>query len=586
MQKILGLDIGSYSVKAVEILNMYKSYRVTGFHEIVVPEIEGVDDSDVALTAVRQLFRQNDIVADKIFTGIMGALVSTRFFELENVKKRSLGAVVQSELENQAPFRIEDVVIDHQLLETRGTVSTVLAVMARKEDIQYYLNELREISIDPKVIDVDYLSFMNIIPFFAADDDAGKASGGVSAGGTDGAKKDHSRRKNGYRLLVDIGHQKTSVVLFRGDKLAAARTIRMAGRYFTEFLQKNLSVTYGESQRIKHAVSRIEVSESARPAIGEEKEFLVARLLGVAVVELVKEIARTLHSFTTQEKEFPEALYLSGGSAVISGLKEHLESVLGLRVKSFAFDSERLAIDEDLAHRTNEIVQGLSLGLRGINHKQQSKINLRRGDLALVGSYDKLVHQITNLSVVVASLLCCLIAAYVLRAITFGSEAKALKTEYREMVKKILKKEPNDLSKIAAKNDYSLKDYSTKATKIIENDIREADAGVKYFAERQTVFPLRVLEDVSKVLPKQIMSDAGDGKQALQPLVVDVLDFTVQGRSLSIDGETDSRAAAENLGSLLKTLSSLQGVNLTHAAKTGSDKIIKFRVQATLKEGQ
>jgi type IV pilus assembly protein PilM len=586
MQKILGLDIGSYSVKAVEILNMYKSYRVTGFHEVVVPEIEGVDDSDVALTAVRQLFRQNDIVADKIFTGIMGALVSTRFFELENVKKRSLGAVVQSELESQAPFRMEDVVIDHQLLETRGAMSTVLAVMARKEDIQYYLNELREISIDPKVIDVDYLSFMNIIPFFSMEDDGQHAVTPALSPASDNGKKEHSFRKSSYRLLVDIGHQKTSVVLFRGEKLVAARTIRMAGRYFTEFLQKNLNVTYGESQRIKHAVSRIEVSDSARPAAGEEREFLVARLLGVAVVELVKEIARTLHSFTTQEKEFPEALYLSGGSAVMVGLKEHLESALGLRVKSFAFDTERLSIDEDIAHRTNEIVQGLALGLRGVNHKRQSKINLRRGDLALVGSYDKLVHQITNLGVVVASLLVCLVAAYMLRAITFGNEAKALKTEYREMVKKILKKEPVDLVKISAKSDFSLQDYSAKATKIIENDIREADSAVKYFAERQTVYPLRVLEDVSKILPKQINSDAGDEKQTLQPFIVDVLDFTVQGKSLSIDGETDSRAAAENIGALLKTLPSLQGVNLTHAAKTGSDKIIKFRVQATLKEGQ
>ena len=147
MQKILGLDIGSYSVKAVEILNTYKNYKVTHFHEIVVPEIEGVDPSDVGMTTVRQLFKQNDIAVDKIYTGIMGVLASTRIFELQNVKRRNMGLVVQGELENQAPFRIEDVVVDHQVLDVKGTVSSVLAVMARKEDVEAYLNELRKLSI-------------------------------------------------------------------------------------------------------------------------------------------------------------------------------------------------------------------------------------------------------------------------------------------------------------------------------------------------------------------------------------------------------------------------------------------------------
>jgi type IV pilus assembly protein PilM len=587
MQKILGLDIGSYSVKAVEILNMYKSYRVTGFHEVVIPEIEGVDAADVGMTAVRQLFRQNDLVADKIYTGVMGALASSRFFELENVKKRNIGAVVQSELESQAPFRVEDVVIDHQLLETQGAISTVLAVMARKEDIESYLNELQDISIEPKVIDVDYLSFMNLIPFFRFEDDelAGQRSD------SEAGRKEASVSRRRYRLLIDVGHQKTSVVLFRGQRLVAARTIRMAGRYFTEFLQKNLNVTYGEAQRIKHGVSRIEVSENARPGPSGDKEFLVARLIGVSVVELVKEISRTVHSFTTQEKEYPEAIYLSGGSAVISGLREHMEMVLGVPVKPFAFNTEKLSVDEDLSHRTTEMIQALSLGLRGVNHKRQSKINLRRGELALAGSYDRLVQQITNLGVVVASLLACLIAAYLLRVVTYGSEVTALKNDYRELVKKTLKKEPSDLSRIAAKGDFSLKDYSAKAIKLIEAEISESDAAVKYFSERQTVYPLRVLEDISKSLPKQVAGEGGDGKdgkdaKGAQSLIVDVLDFTVQGRSLSIDGETDSRASAEAIGSLLKNLSSLQGVNLTHAAKTGSDKIIKFRVQANLKEAQ
>ena len=42
MQKVIGLDIGSYSIKAVEIVNTFKSYEITNFYEVVIPNIEGV----------------------------------------------------------------------------------------------------------------------------------------------------------------------------------------------------------------------------------------------------------------------------------------------------------------------------------------------------------------------------------------------------------------------------------------------------------------------------------------------------------------------------------------------------------------
>ena len=40
MQKVIGLDIGSYSIKAVEIVNTFKSYEITNFYETVIPNLE------------------------------------------------------------------------------------------------------------------------------------------------------------------------------------------------------------------------------------------------------------------------------------------------------------------------------------------------------------------------------------------------------------------------------------------------------------------------------------------------------------------------------------------------------------------
>jgi type IV pilus assembly protein PilM len=331
MQKILGLDIGSYSIKAVEILNTFKTHKVTHFYEIVIPEIEGLDSSVVGLTAVKQLFTENDLDADRTYTAMMGLLCSMRVLQLQNVKKRMIPQVVQSELETQAPFDIDEVVIDSQILDWKDNQSSVLSVLCRKDHIEAYLNGLKDLEIEPKVIDVDYLSFLNLFPYIQFADSNTSL---LSQMALPGFKKGTSILDGGKcRLIIDMGHLKTSMVVFKEGKLATARTIRMGGRYFTDFLQKSLGVTFNEAQRLKHAISQIEYKADSRAEKGKEREFAVAKQLGLAVTELTKELIRTMHSFKAQDRLIPDSVVLTGGSSVISGLPEFLSQVLQIPVE-------------------------------------------------------------------------------------------------------------------------------------------------------------------------------------------------------------------------------------------------------------
>ena len=87
MQKILGLDFGSYSIKAVEITHTFNAYKVERFYEVAVPEIDGLDQDLIEYTAIRQLFNENSIEVDRTFTAMNGLMVSTRTFNFQNVKK-------------------------------------------------------------------------------------------------------------------------------------------------------------------------------------------------------------------------------------------------------------------------------------------------------------------------------------------------------------------------------------------------------------------------------------------------------------------------------------------------------------------
>ena len=563
MQKILGLDIGSYSVKAIEIVNTFKTYKVTDFHEIVIPEIQGLDDGTIGTTAIKQLFTENEIDVDRTYTAMMGLHVSMRVLQLQNVKKRNVPSVVQNELESQAPFSIEDTVIDQQIIDTTDGVTTVLAVMCRKDHIEAYLNGLKELDIEPKVIDIDYLSFMNLVPFLKFTDGDPKTS-------------DAKKKADGgsARLILDIGHMKTSIVLFNEGRILTARTIRMGGRFFTDYLQKSLNVTFNEAQRLKHAVSRIDlVKHSAHTQEHSREDLMVSRQIGLAVNELVKELIRTLHSFKAQERVVPDSIILTGGSAVIKNLPEYLEEVLEIPVRMMEFDSERLHIEDPTVSGSPAIAQALATGLRGVPGKTHSQINLRKGELALVGSYDAVIRQMSNLALLVGSLLFCLIGSYTLRWWLYGKQIDALKTEFRNEVIRIVGQEPRQLRNIAAGSNWSLSSYSSGAIKFIDEEIKNRKAVLDEFSARKSAYPLRLLNELSAAIPPEIK--------------IDVTNFFVQGKTFNLEGETDSFSSSEQILGILQKIPSLINVERkSQENKPGSDgKVVKFTVSAEIKEG-
>jgi type IV pilus assembly protein PilM len=358
MQKILGLDFGSYSIKAVEITQTFNAYKVERFYEVAVPEIDGIDPEAVEYTAIRQLFNENSIDYDRTYTAMNGLMVSTRTFNFQNVKKRDVPLVLQNELETNAPFNLEDTIIDQQVLDISDGITNVLSAMCKKENIEGFLNALKDMEIEPKVIDVDYLTYTNLIPFLD--------TGDVRSGGPAMSRNPVWDPGDRCKLILDIGHLKTAMILFNNNKFITARTIRMGGRYITEMLSKGMGVSFGEAQRLKHAVSYLEYKPESKAADGYEREFAVAQQMGMAATDLVKEIIRTLHSFKAQERLIPSQIIVTGGTACIRNIAQFLEDSIEIPIRIMNFDEERLRLDENDTDKVTILSQALAIGMRGV----------------------------------------------------------------------------------------------------------------------------------------------------------------------------------------------------------------------------
>jgi type IV pilus assembly protein PilM len=564
MQKLLGLDFGSYSIKAVEISQTFNAYKVERFYEVAVPEIEGLDQEVVEYTAIRQLFNENSIEVDRTYTAMNGLLVSTRTFNFQNVKKRDVPLVLQNELETNAPFNLEETILDQQILDTADGVTTVLSAMCRKENIEGFLNALKDLEIEPKVIDVDYLTFTNLFPFLTAGESGRTSAPALSRNPV----WDPGDR---CKLILDIGHLKTAMILFNNNKFVTARTIRMGGKYITEMLSKGLGVSFGEAQRLKHAVSYLEYKPEAKPAEGYEREFAVAQQMGMAATDLVKEIIRTLHSFKAQERLIPSQIIVTGGTACIRNIVQFLEDSIEIPIRLMGFDEERMKLDESDADKVPILSQALAIGMRGVPGKTNSQINLRKGELALVGSYDAVFKQISNISLLAVGLIICLVGSYGLRWWLYTDQIASLKKQFQAEVKQTLGVEHKDLKNIAAQTNWDIKVYSERAFKIMNEDLKAKKDAIDGFTSMKSAVPLKVIKEVSQALSKDI--------------TVDITNFHVRlNGTVDIEGETVDIPTAEKIGDELKKVKIFENVKLNNPEKaTGSDRV-RFSLSATVKE--
>ena len=155
MQKVIALDIGSYSIKAVEVLNHFNSYEISNYYENIVPKITDVPSNVIISNCLAQLFSENKIVADRIVSAMPGQYISSRLIPFGFSDPNKIEAAVLAEIEDSIPFSLDDMIIDQQIIGTFDNKTLVLVVLTRKTFLGGFLGNLKKVDIDPNVVDVD-----------------------------------------------------------------------------------------------------------------------------------------------------------------------------------------------------------------------------------------------------------------------------------------------------------------------------------------------------------------------------------------------------------------------------------------------
>jgi type IV pilus assembly protein PilM len=170
-KSIVGLDIGSSAVKAVELKPVGKSFKVAAFGSEPVPSDAIVDgaiiDAPAVADAIRRVFEHNKALKAKdVCASLSGNAVIVKKITLPVMTETELSESIYWEAEQYIPFDIQDVNLDYQILDpgtgpdSRGSMD-VLLVAAKREKIGDYTSVIAQAGRTPVIVDVDAFALQN-----------------------------------------------------------------------------------------------------------------------------------------------------------------------------------------------------------------------------------------------------------------------------------------------------------------------------------------------------------------------------------------------------------------------------------------
>ncbi len=114
--QLVGLDIGSHSIKLAEIDHHRKGMRLKNFGLINLPPdaiVEGsIKKKEVVSSAIKNLFKNLKVKNRNVATSISGFSVITKKIILDNIYGSEIEDMIKEEAEQYIPFDINEVNID------------------------------------------------------------------------------------------------------------------------------------------------------------------------------------------------------------------------------------------------------------------------------------------------------------------------------------------------------------------------------------------------------------------------------------------------------------------------------------------
>lgn len=303
----IGLDIGSHSVKACQMIPAKEGFKLVNLGSASLPpdsvEDGVLQDPEAVGEVVSKLIKNLKLKGKKVSISISGYSVIVKKINLAAMEEDELASHIQAEAEQYIPFDIEEVFLDFVDLKTNvdeDDRTDVMLVAAKKEVVNSYLEMLEKAGLNTIIVDVDAFALENAYAANYGGEDENVA-------------------------LVDIGASKMNINIVAKGTSVLARDVVLGSKLLTESIQNHFGITPEEAEALKTGTT---------PA-GDKKQELDDLFVSTCN-QWVAEAKRALDFYySNYPDDTIDKIVISGGGAKVKGLAKLFTEETGVKTEVF-----------------------------------------------------------------------------------------------------------------------------------------------------------------------------------------------------------------------------------------------------------
>lgn len=324
-KKVIGVDIGSSSIKFAELEMKKNGAKLVNFGFIPTPQnsILGgeIIDVDRLSESIRNLKQRIETKRENVVTGMWGTSVIVKKISIPAIDSTLIKDQVKWEAEQYIPLDINEVNLQYHILnqgKSSGEGIDILLVAAKQDFVFRYVEIMVSAGLNTHIVDVSSFALANCFEL------------------------NYGRKKGEAVGLLNIGSTVTNLVVVENGEVLFCRDLPVGGGAYTTVIQKDLGVDLEEAEALKiSATSRQEVPQEVHNIIINTNELVADEIQG------------GLDFFTAGSSESSiTKLYYTGGSIVIPGLIEQIGENLKIPTEKMDpfrridFDKQKFSFDQ------------------------------------------------------------------------------------------------------------------------------------------------------------------------------------------------------------------------------------------------
>lgn len=297
---LIGIDIGSTSIKFLELTGNNDVYRIDKF--AVIPLSEGLvvdkiieKPDEVGAVLKRILQSQKPATKNIAFSLPMSSTNVSRVLFDESRDDQQIADEILSNLTKYTELPLSEVRVDYQIQISEAGKKEVEVLFAKNDAVDSRDDIFKNLNLVPVIATIETVAIENAFKYLSPD------------------------ATNQSIALFDIGHLTTSMYVMRKGKINTSRELDIGGSHFTQAIQNFYSVSTEDAESYKER--------------GHDDENYKSVIIEPFFQSIGDEFLQALNLYESNNSDSISRIIISGGTSNTDGLIEFLNSYLSREVE-------------------------------------------------------------------------------------------------------------------------------------------------------------------------------------------------------------------------------------------------------------